>query len=154
MVTYIEHVYIHPILFCLRSLIFDTYISTRAHARTLTADNPPSCTIRRGALRRLYRASDGRRVTDISEIEDGDNYVVANEPFKAVSYATDILRHQVLPAQTRSCNHCDSNWMNCVFSRANTMYSWLSSHNSLVPVDDWVPLQPAMHGYILTTIHA
>jgi hypothetical protein len=50
----------------------------------------------RGALRRLYRACDGRRIVDICEVADGEGYVVAKqEAFKDVPYATATLRHQV-----------------------------------------------------------
>ena len=51
----------------------------------------------RGALRRLYRASDGHRILDISDVTDGEGYVVAkhSESFKPVPYATATLRHQV-----------------------------------------------------------
>eukprot|EP00037_Helgoeca_nana_P017637 m.167086 g.167086 ORF g.167086 m.167086 type:complete len:1242 (-) comp24080_c0_seq1:41-3766(-) len=48
----------------------------------------------RGALRRLYRIPDGKRVTDLSDVVDGGSYVVATrEGFKQMPYTTTLTAH-------------------------------------------------------------
>lgn len=48
-----------------------------------------------GAIRRLYRCSDGSRVGGMLDLVDGETYVAAKlEPFKSVDYGGRVVRRE------------------------------------------------------------